>query len=145
VHTGNPVRPAILALGEVGYTAPSPEGVIELLVLGGSQGAHILAEMVAEELAVKRWVANGLRFDRSGLVRPEGIGRVDPTRKDIAYKRLLKRMGIDSRRTIAVGDTVYDVRFLKTAAYGFMLAHTTRVDDPGIIHIEKLTDILEYV
>jgi len=51
-HTGNPVRPAILALGEVGYAAPSPQGTIELLVLGGSQGAHIMADIVPAALAL---------------------------------------------------------------------------------------------
>ena len=52
VHTGNPVRPAILALGEIAYTAPWPGDAIELLVLGGSQGAHILAEIVPAALAM---------------------------------------------------------------------------------------------
>ena len=51
VHTGNPVRPAILALGDIGYAPPAPEGNIGLLVLGGSQGAHILAEIVPAALA----------------------------------------------------------------------------------------------
>ena len=46
VHTGNPVRPAILDLADAGYTAPAPGGLIELLILGGSQGAHVLGEIV---------------------------------------------------------------------------------------------------
>jgi UDP-N-acetylglucosamine--N-acetylmuramyl-(pentapeptide) pyrophosphoryl-undecaprenol N-acetylglucosamine transferase len=52
VHTGNPVRPSILALGEVGYQPPQPDGGVEILVLGGSQGAHILAEIVPAALAL---------------------------------------------------------------------------------------------
>jgi UDP-N-acetylglucosamine--N-acetylmuramyl-(pentapeptide) pyrophosphoryl-undecaprenol N-acetylglucosamine transferase len=52
LYTGNPVRPAILALGEIGYSSPEPGGAIELLVLGGSQGAHILAEVVPAALAM---------------------------------------------------------------------------------------------
>ncbi len=110
-----------------------------------TSGIDILAEMVARDLGVEHWVANGLRFDRSGKVLPEGVGRVDPTRKDVAYRRLLKRLGIPSTRTIAVGDTVYDLRFLKSAAKGFMLAHSTRVQDPEIIHIDKLTEVLDHV
>lgn len=51
VHTGNPVRPAILALGEVVYQPPHRDAAIEILVFGGSQGAHILAEMVPAALA----------------------------------------------------------------------------------------------
>ncbi len=110
-----------------------------------TSGIDILAEMVARELGVTHWIANGLRFDGEGRVLPSGIGRVDPTRKDVAYRKMLNRLGIPSARTIAVGDTVYDMAFLKSAAVGFMLAHTTRVDDPEIIHIDRLTDIFEHI
>ena len=51
VHTGNPVRAEFLALGEAPYHPPDPAGAVELLVLGGSQGAHILAEIVPAALA----------------------------------------------------------------------------------------------
>jgi phosphoserine phosphatase len=70
---------------------------------------------------------------------------VDPFRKDRAYRRLLRGLGLNSKQTIAVGDTVYDLAFLKSARIGFMLAHTTRVDTPGIIHIDKLTDIFAHI
>jgi phosphoserine phosphatase len=110
-----------------------------------TSGIDILAEKVASDLKIRHWVANGLRFDRLGRVLPQGIGRVDPTRKDRAYLKLLRGLGIPSKRTIAVGDTVYDLAFLKTAALGFMLAHSTRVDDSRIIHIEKLTDIFDHI
>ena len=45
-YTGNPVRPAMLAAGEAGYRPPASRGPIELLVLGGSQGARIFSELV---------------------------------------------------------------------------------------------------
>jgi UDP-N-acetylglucosamine--N-acetylmuramyl-(pentapeptide) pyrophosphoryl-undecaprenol N-acetylglucosamine transferase len=51
VHIGNPVRPAILAAGEIGYRPPLPGANIELLILGGSQGAHIFSEIVPPALA----------------------------------------------------------------------------------------------
>jgi len=110
-----------------------------------TSGIDILAEDVSRDLGIDYSVANGLRFDKDGKVLSEGIGRVDPTRKDVAYLRLLSRIGIPKKRTIAVGDTIYDLRFLKSAAMGFMLAHTTRVDDPKIIHIEKLHDIFDHI
>jgi UDP-N-acetylglucosamine--N-acetylmuramyl-(pentapeptide) pyrophosphoryl-undecaprenol N-acetylglucosamine transferase len=50
-HTGNPVRPGILALSELGYRPPRPDDVVEILALGGSQGAHILAEIVPAAIA----------------------------------------------------------------------------------------------
>ncbi len=110
-----------------------------------SSGIDILAREVAKELRMDHWVANGLRFDGRGRILPEGVGRVDPTRKDVAYGKLLSRIGIPSKRTIAVGDTIYDLAFLKSAALGFMLAHTTRVSDPRIIHIDRLFEIFEHL
>lgn len=110
-----------------------------------TSGIDILAEKVARELGIRYWVANGLQFDEEGRILPHGVGRVDPTRKDRAYKKLLRSLGIPRDKTIAVGDTIYDLAFLKSAALGFMLAHTTRVDDPKIIHIEKLTEIFDHI
>jgi UDP-N-acetylglucosamine--N-acetylmuramyl-(pentapeptide) pyrophosphoryl-undecaprenol N-acetylglucosamine transferase len=51
VYTGNPVRPAVRALGELDYAPPQSGGPVELVVLGGSQGAHILSEIVPAALA----------------------------------------------------------------------------------------------
>lgn len=50
VHIGNPVRPAIAAAA-LPYLAPAADGAIDLLVLGGSQGARIFAELVPPALA----------------------------------------------------------------------------------------------
>jgi HAD superfamily PSPase-like hydrolase len=110
-----------------------------------TSGIDILADMVAGDLGIKHWVANGLQFDRDGNVLPEGVGRVDPTRKDKAYLRLLRKIGIPPGETIAVGDTIYDLAFLKSAAMGFLLAHSTRVNDPHIIHIDSLSEILNKI
>ena len=46
VETGNPVRPAVAALRAAPYAAPAHEGPCTLLVLGGSQGARILSEVI---------------------------------------------------------------------------------------------------
>lgn len=110
-----------------------------------TSGIDILAKTVAEELGIKHWTANGLQFDSSGRILPDGVGRVDPTRKDLAYLAMLRSLGIRASDTIAVGDTLYDLAFLKTARKGFLLAHSTRVNDPQIIHIEKLTDIFGHI
>ena len=52
VHTGSPVRPAILAAGAACYRAPEPGRSVELLILGGSHGARVLSEVVPPALAV---------------------------------------------------------------------------------------------
>ncbi len=51
IHIGNPVRPAIVAVGDSGYRTPRSGEPIELLVFGGSQGARILSEIVPAALA----------------------------------------------------------------------------------------------
>jgi len=72
VHTGNPVRPAILAVGDAGYTAPQPGRPIELLVLGGSQGARVLSEVVPSALqALPEGLREVLRVSQQ--VRPEDL------------------------------------------------------------------------
>ncbi|MCC7282360.1 MAG: UDP-N-acetylglucosamine--N-acetylmuramyl-(pentapeptide) pyrophosphoryl-undecaprenol N-acetylglucosamine transferase [Acetobacteraceae bacterium] len=51
VVTGNPVRPAIAGLHGIAYTPPSLEAPLRLLVLGGSLGARIFADIVPAALA----------------------------------------------------------------------------------------------
>lgn len=46
VVTGNPVRPAIAALHDAPYMAPRAGGPLEVLVIGGSQGARIFSQIV---------------------------------------------------------------------------------------------------
>jgi UDP-N-acetylglucosamine--N-acetylmuramyl-(pentapeptide) pyrophosphoryl-undecaprenol N-acetylglucosamine transferase len=50
IHTGNPVRPAIRGLGSAGYTPPAANDPIELLIVGGSQGARFFSEVVPAAL-----------------------------------------------------------------------------------------------
>ena len=49
--TGNPVRPAIAALRDTPYRAPAADGPFEILVIGGSQGARMLSEVVPAAFA----------------------------------------------------------------------------------------------
>jgi UDP-N-acetylglucosamine--N-acetylmuramyl-(pentapeptide) pyrophosphoryl-undecaprenol N-acetylglucosamine transferase len=72
VHTGNPVRPAVLAIRAPGYRPPAPQEPIELLILGGSQGARVLSEVVPAALAT---LPSGLRarLRVSHQARPEDL------------------------------------------------------------------------
>lgn len=49
-HTGNPVRNAILERFEAGYISPG-DYPMELLVIGGSQGARILSDVIPPAIA----------------------------------------------------------------------------------------------
>jgi UDP-N-acetylglucosamine--N-acetylmuramyl-(pentapeptide) pyrophosphoryl-undecaprenol N-acetylglucosamine transferase len=75
VHTGNPVRPAFLETGRKDYFLPPPAGPIELLILGGSQGAHVLSETVPPALMM---LPTGMRkrLRISQQARPEDVATV---------------------------------------------------------------------
>ena len=75
VHTGNPVRPAIRAVARIDYRPPRPGSPIELLILGGSQGARIFAEIVPAALgALPPALRTALRVSQQA--RPEDCARV---------------------------------------------------------------------
>lgn len=74
VHTGNPVRAAVLERAAAPYIPPG-DYPMELLVIGGSQGARVLADVVPA--AVAR-LPEGLRarLRVAQQARPEDLGRV---------------------------------------------------------------------
>ncbi len=45
-HTGNPVRPAVVAAAGTPYAAPGPDEPLHVLVFGGSQGARVMSDIV---------------------------------------------------------------------------------------------------
>ena len=51
VQTGNPVRPAVLAAANTPYPVPSAGDPLRIVIVGGSQGARILSEVVPPALA----------------------------------------------------------------------------------------------
>jgi UDP-N-acetylglucosamine--N-acetylmuramyl-(pentapeptide) pyrophosphoryl-undecaprenol N-acetylglucosamine transferase len=51
VLTGNPTRPAIAGVAMVGYPKLTSDGRLNILVVGGSQGAHVFSEVVPAALA----------------------------------------------------------------------------------------------
>jgi UDP-N-acetylglucosamine--N-acetylmuramyl-(pentapeptide) pyrophosphoryl-undecaprenol N-acetylglucosamine transferase len=46
IFTGNPVRGEVIAAAATSYTGPEANGKLHLLVFGGSQGAHVMSEVV---------------------------------------------------------------------------------------------------
>lgn len=73
--TGTPLRPAVLAAASQPYAAPSADGRLRLLVVGGSQGARIMADIVPP--AIERLEpALGRRLSLVQQVREEDFPRV---------------------------------------------------------------------
>lgn len=75
VHTGMPVRANIAALRDRPYVTPDIDGPVRLLVLGGSQGARILSEVVPAALAGLP-EALRRRIEISQQCRPEDLEAV---------------------------------------------------------------------
>ncbi|UCF53644.1 MAG: UDP-N-acetylglucosamine--N-acetylmuramyl-(pentapeptide) pyrophosphoryl-undecaprenol N-acetylglucosamine transferase, partial [Bradyrhizobium sp.] len=72
---GTPMRPAILAAAAVPYAAPEVDGPLRLLVVGGSQGARIMSDIVPgaiERLEPSLWS----RLIITQQVRDEDMSRV---------------------------------------------------------------------
>lgn len=51
VHVGNPLRPAVIEAAATPYAPLGTEGVLKLLVFGGSQGARVMSEVVPKAIA----------------------------------------------------------------------------------------------
>jgi UDP-N-acetylglucosamine--N-acetylmuramyl-(pentapeptide) pyrophosphoryl-undecaprenol N-acetylglucosamine transferase len=51
VVTGNPVRPAVAAVGDLPYVAPTTQDQFRLLITGGSQGARVFGQLIPAAVA----------------------------------------------------------------------------------------------
>jgi UDP-N-acetylglucosamine--N-acetylmuramyl-(pentapeptide) pyrophosphoryl-undecaprenol N-acetylglucosamine transferase len=79
---GTPMRPAILAAAAVKYSAPEANGPFRLLVIGGSQGARVMADAVpgaVERLEPSIW---------SRLMLTQQVREEDMARVRVVYDRL---------------------------------------------------------
>jgi UDP-N-acetylglucosamine--N-acetylmuramyl-(pentapeptide) pyrophosphoryl-undecaprenol N-acetylglucosamine transferase len=76
-HVGNPVRAAVLEEAGAPYPAIG-DGPIELLVIGGSQGAGLFARLVPAALELLPWDLRD-RLRLSQQVRPEDMDRTRAT------------------------------------------------------------------
>jgi UDP-N-acetylglucosamine--N-acetylmuramyl-(pentapeptide) pyrophosphoryl-undecaprenol N-acetylglucosamine transferase len=80
--TGTPMRPAILAAAAVKFVSPEPTGPLRLLVVGGSQGARVMSDIVPgaiERLEPALW---------SRLVLVQQVREEDMARVRAVYDRL---------------------------------------------------------
>src|SRR5580693_3665059 len=79
---GTPMRPAILAAAAVKFAVPEPTGPLRLLVVGGSQGARVMADIVPgaiERLEPSLW---------NRLILTQQVREEDMTRVRAVYDRL---------------------------------------------------------
>jgi UDP-N-acetylglucosamine--N-acetylmuramyl-(pentapeptide) pyrophosphoryl-undecaprenol N-acetylglucosamine transferase len=79
---GTPMRPAILAAAAVKFAVPESSGPLRLLVVGGSQGARVMADVVPgaiERLEPSLW---------NRLILTQQVREEDMTRVRAVYDRL---------------------------------------------------------
>src|SRR5438105_7923563 len=72
---GTPMRPAVLSAAAVPFASPEPNGPLRLLVVGGSQGARVMSDIVPgaiEKLEPMLWS----RLVLTQQVRKEDMARV---------------------------------------------------------------------
>jgi UDP-N-acetylglucosamine--N-acetylmuramyl-(pentapeptide) pyrophosphoryl-undecaprenol N-acetylglucosamine transferase len=79
---GTPMRPAVLNAAASRYTAPEPNGTLRLLVVGGSQGARVMSDIVPgaiERLEPALW---------SRVILTQQVREEDMIRVRAVYDRL---------------------------------------------------------
>jgi HAD superfamily phosphoserine phosphatase-like hydrolase len=78
----------------------------------------ILANSVATELGIEHVACNFFIFDNQSLLTTRAVFNVDLFKKDLAFKKLLQSVGLNCLDCIAIGDSKYDISFLKSAGLG---------------------------
>lgn len=102
VRTGNPVRPAAAALGVSPYARPDTD---RLLIIGGSQGARILSDVVPAAIALLPEAARA-RLSIVQQARPEDCDRVVEAYRQLALEADVKSFFDDLPARIAAATLV---------------------------------------
>lgn len=86
-----------------------------------SSGIDLLAEKVSKELGVDLFVANKIVFDEEGRSAGVGISFVELNKKGEALLKLLEKINIKPQEVLGVGDSKFDLSFLKVCGYSVLL------------------------
>jgi len=134
------------------YTlASNAERVIEALKEKKLQVAivttclDVLASPVALRLGVPNVVANGLVLDKNGYLTSKVIFNVDLFDKQKAFRRLTKKLRILLSQSIAMGDSKYDVNFLRSAGMGIAIGKDKDLINAADVTIADLEELLNFV
>ena len=125
VITGNPVRPPIAALAGEAYAPPASDAPLRLLVLGGSLGARIFADVVPAALAGLA-PAFRARISVAQQVREEDFSRVQAAYAEAGIAAELSKFFTDVDRRLA------DCHLLVARAGGGQVAEAACAGRPAI-------------
>ncbi len=113
-----------------------------------SGGIDVLAEDVAEELDIPHVYANGLETDKDGYLTGRGICRVDPLKKDRALNEMTKELGIETKKCVGVGNSIYDESLFQATDLGIVIGDGDEIGeiaDVIISDFENFDRILDYL
>ncbi len=100
VRTGMPVRPAVLRMRQRPYPPLTDEGPVELLVIGGSQGARVLSDVVPAAIGrLDEGLRQRLRITQQ--CRPEDLDRVTAAYREIGVAAELNSFFADVPERLA--------------------------------------------
>lgn len=105
IHTGNPVREAIIEQAGSPYRAAGEQGEIHLLVIGGSQGARVLSDVVPAAIAALPGELRE-RLRVSHQARPEDEARVGDVYREAGVQAEVQAFFTDVPERIAQAQLV---------------------------------------
>lgn len=118
------------------------KGIETVIVTGG---LDLLARRVATRLGIENVLANGFVFDDNGYLTEEEICNVNVMRKDLALERFVQHLNIPLSKCVAVGDSQYDIDFLKCAGLGIAFDPDPLLSKSASVVIYNLREILRYI
>ncbi len=105
VQTGNPVRPAVLEAAATAYGERTADAPFNLLVFGGSQGAHFFADAVPDALARLAPEMRAL-IRVTQQARPEDVDQVTARFAELGVPAEISPFFSDMARRIAAAHLV---------------------------------------
>jgi phosphoserine phosphatase len=121
-------------LGKKGYT---------LLIV--TTAPDVLANAVAKELGISHVISNGFIFDNKGYLTQDVVFNVDLLKKELALEKLLSKIGIKNKECVAVGDSKYDVSFLKATGLGVAFNPDDILRKKAKIVITNMKELLNFI
>ncbi len=126
IRTGMPVRPGVLAARDTAYPPLDGEGPIRIVVLGGSQGAHVFSEVIPAALKSLP-PALASRIEVSQQCRPEDLDAVTRAYAGSSIRAELKSFFLD------VPDLLARAHLVIARAGASTVSELTAVGRPAIL------------
>lgn len=126
IVSGNPVRTTMASLANIAYAVPMGGGDVRMLILGGSQGARILSDVVPAALD-KLGDQYRDQLDVTHQARPEDVERVQATYKNANIRAEVKPYFDD------VAGLLLKTQLVISRAGASTLAELTAMGRPAIL------------